>query len=39
MAGLAAAEVLSRHFEHVVVLERDEPHQEWEQSAVDMAKV
>jgi hypothetical protein len=39
MAGLAAAEILSRHFEHVVVLEKDEPQPEWEQSAVDMAKV
>ncbi|WIA20116.1 hypothetical protein OEZ85_005967 [Tetradesmus obliquus] len=38
MAGLAAAEVLSRHFSHVVVLERDQPHPEWQQGAVDMAK-
>lgn len=39
MAGLAAAEVLSRHFDHVMVLERDQPHPEWEKGAVDMAKV
>jgi hypothetical protein len=39
IAGLAAAEVLSRHFERVVVLERDEPQPEWDASAVDMAKV
>lgn len=39
MAGLVAAEVLSRHFSHVVVLERDQPHPEWQQGAVDMAKV
>jgi 2-polyprenyl-6-methoxyphenol hydroxylase-like FAD-dependent oxidoreductase len=37
MGGLATAQVLSRCFQQVVVVERDEPQPLMEQSAVDAA--
>lgn len=39
MAGLAAAEMLAKHFARVIVLEKDKPKPEWEQSAVEMVHV
>lgn len=39
IAGLVSAEVLSKYFRRVVVIEKDEKQPEWEQSAVDMVKV
>ena len=39
LSGLAAAEVLSRHFSSVIVLEKDTPKLSWTGSALDIIKV
>jgi cation diffusion facilitator CzcD-associated flavoprotein CzcO len=39
MSGLAASQALSKHFKHVVVLEKNEMKPVWQLSAVDMIKV
>jgi len=39
MAGLVTAEMLSKHFSEVVMLERDQPQGLWEENAVAMAGV
>jgi len=39
MGGIVTAEVLSKHFSEVVLLERDQPQSLWEQNAVAMAGV
>jgi len=39
MGGLVTAEVLSKHFSEVVLLERDQPQGLWEENAVAMAGV